>query len=143
VKGYPKEAKDNIEEALADDPNNPWALAALGGWNIEIVRNAGSTLGKWVYGATIDQGRENFEKAMAADPRNLVVRYQYALALAAYDLDNYRDDVLASLTKAVAATPATAYETFEQNRARALLDAIKSGDPDTIQKVVRRDQGYP
>jgi tetratricopeptide (TPR) repeat protein len=143
VRGYPKEAKDNIDEALADDPSNPWALAALGGWNIEIDRNAGATLGKWVYGATIDQGRTNFEKAIAADPKNLVVRYQYALALTAYDLDTYHEGIVASLTKALAITPSTAYETFEQNRARSLLDAIKSGDPDTIQTVVHRDQGYP
>src|SRR2546423_1168400 len=40
-KGYAEKAKQHIDAALATDPGNPWAWAALGNWNIEIVQNGG------------------------------------------------------------------------------------------------------
>src|SRR5262249_13220241 len=44
LKGYAEEAKAELDEALKLDPDNAWALASLGGWSIEIVRNGGDTL---------------------------------------------------------------------------------------------------
>ena len=32
-KGFAQKAKTNIDAAIAADPNNAWAWAALGGWN--------------------------------------------------------------------------------------------------------------
>ena len=37
LKGLAKIARNHIDAALADDPGNAWAWAALGGWNIEIA----------------------------------------------------------------------------------------------------------
>jgi hypothetical protein len=143
LKGYGEEAKTNIDQALDEEPDNPWALAALGGWNIEIVRNGGTTLGSWLYGASVEAGKKAFFKAFAADRRNLVLRYQYALALATYDLDGNRREVQESLAIAVAGTPFSAYDKFAQGRARELLDALKTGDEDNIGRLVLRDDGYP
>ncbi|HLJ52350.1 MAG TPA: hypothetical protein VKT24_03135, partial [Rhizomicrobium sp.] len=41
---YPGRAKDELDAALALDPKSPWALGALGGWNVEIVRTGGERL---------------------------------------------------------------------------------------------------
>ena len=41
--GYASKAKTRTRRGAADDPNDAWALAALGGWHIEIVRGAGGT----------------------------------------------------------------------------------------------------
>jgi hypothetical protein len=142
-KGYAKDGKDNLDAALAEEPNNPWALAAMGGWNIEVVRGGGKTLAKWIYGATIENGRDYFLKALAAAPANPVIRYQYALALGGYDADAYKSDIEDALTRAAVLAPASAYEVFEQARARELLDALKSGDRQKFTQLVRRDQGYP
>jgi tetratricopeptide (TPR) repeat protein len=142
-KGYAKEAKDNLDDALAVDPDNAWALAGLGGWNIEVVRGGGATLAKWFYGATIDIGRQYFAKAFALAPNNPVIRYQYALALAGYDLDAYRDEVEDSLARAAVDPPSSAYEVFEQGRARMLLAALRSGDRRKFDQLVRRCQGFP
>jgi len=63
--------------------------------------------------------------------------------LGAYDPDGYRKDIEETLARAVADTPHSEYDRFAQAHARALLDAIKSGDTDSFSKMVRRDQGYP
>ena len=143
IKGFAEQAKDNLDAVIAVEPNNPWALAGLGGWNIESVRSAGESLASWLYDASLKKGRQYFAKAFAADPNNLVLRYQYALVLGAYDPDGYRKDIEETLARAVADTPHSEYDRFAQAHARALLDAIKSGDTDSFSKMVRRDQGYP
>jgi hypothetical protein len=72
-----------------------------------------------------------------------VLRYQYALTLAAYNLADYQKDVEAELAHAVAGTSSSAYETFAKGRARELLDMLKRGDTAAVQRLVRHDQGYP
>jgi hypothetical protein len=140
---YPEQAKAHLDAALAGDPGNAWALAALGGWNIEIVRGGGATLARWFYGASVAQGLADFTKAFAGSPDNLVLRYQYALSLGGFDLETYRSQVEDSLSRAIAAKPATAYEIFAQARARELLDALKANDAKNFARLVRKDQGYP
>jgi hypothetical protein len=143
LKGLAKIARNHIEAALADDRGNAWAWAALGGWNIEIVRGAGSTLAKWLYGASLQAGLDDFSKAFEAAPNNLVVRYQYALTLAAYDRDAYRSRITDALTRATTDEPQSAYESFAQTNAKELLNALKSGDLNGFDRLVRHDQGYP
>ncbi len=140
---YPGQAKHELDTALAGEPGNCWALAALGGWNIEVVRGGGATLARWLYGARLDDGMHYFSRAFACAPDNLVFRYQFALSLSGLDFDTYRASITDSLTKAVALTPVTAYDKFAQGRARELLDAIKTKGTGAVMALVRRDQGYP
>jgi tetratricopeptide (TPR) repeat protein len=142
-KGYAEESKQNLDDVIAVEPNNSWALAGLGGWNIEIVRTAGDTLARWTYGASLKTGREYFARAFAVDPNNVVLRYQYALVLGAYDPETYRKDIEDSLARAVAGTPHSEYDKFAQGRAHALLDAVKSSDLTNFSQMVHHDQGYP
>ncbi len=142
-KGFAEKAKNNIEAAIAADPGNAWAWAALGGWNIEIAHDAGTTLGRWLYGASLKSGLEDFSRAFAAAPENLVIRYQYALTLAACHEPIYHDAILDALSRAVAATPHGAYEAYAQKCAKDLLAALKAGDMDTFDRLLRHDQGYP
>jgi tetratricopeptide (TPR) repeat protein len=140
--GYPEEAKHNLDKALASDPKNAWALAALGGWNIEIERGGGVYLARWLYGASLTAGQKYFEAAFKSAPDNLVLRYQYALSLAGLDIDEWASLVSEELTRAVSATPQTAYEKFAQGRARELLTALNKNDYEKFNRLVRRDQGY-
>jgi tetratricopeptide (TPR) repeat protein len=142
-KGYAEESRQNLDDVLAVEPNNAWALAGLGGWNIEIVRTAGDTLARWTYSASVKTGREYFAKAFAVDPNNLVLRYQYALVLGAYDPETYRKEIEETLTRAAAGTPHSEFDKFEQARARALLEAIKAPDLANFSQMVHHDQGYP
>lgn len=140
---YPEEAKRNLDKALESDPENIWALAAMGGWNIEVVRGGGAALARWLYGATVEAGLKSFAAAFKAAPDNLVLRYQFALSLAGLDPDAYRDRIADALARAGNAQPQTAYERFAQGRARELLAALAKGDRAALVRLVRRDQGYP
>ncbi len=143
LSGYAEEAKRNLDAALAGDPDNAWALAARGGWNIEIVRGGGTWLASWLYGAAVETGLKDFAAAFKAAPDNLVLRYQYALSLGGLDADAHRDKIADALSRAVAAEPRTAYERFAQGRARELQAALKKGDHETFDRLVKHDQGYP
>lgn len=142
-KGYAEKAKQHIDAALAIDPGNPWAWAALGNWNVEIAQDGGAALARWMYGATLKNGLTDFAKAFAAAPDSLLLHYHFALALAAYNRDFYRNAIATSLTRAAAGTPHTAYEAYAQRCVRDLLAAWKSGDMRTFDRLVRHDQGYP
>ncbi|HEY2446411.1 MAG TPA: hypothetical protein VGI20_11810 [Rhizomicrobium sp.] len=142
LKGLARDAKKHIDAALADDPGNVWAWAALGGWNIEIAHGAGSALARWFYGASLQAGLDDFSRAFVAAPNNLVVRYQFALSLAAYNHEVYRGLILDALDRAAADAPQSAYESFAQKNAKELRDALKSGDMEEFMSLVRRDQGY-
>jgi tetratricopeptide (TPR) repeat protein len=141
--GLASKAKRELDAALADDPRDPWALAAVGSWHIEIVRSAGPTLARWLFGARFAEGRDYYARALSIAPENLVLHYQYALVLAAYDYPTYRGEVENELALAVACSPGSSYEVFARKRASELLDTLKRGDTAEAQRLVHRDQGYP
>jgi tetratricopeptide (TPR) repeat protein len=140
---YPGEARKELDAALADDPQNVWALAALGGWNVEIVRAGGATLANWFYGATIEGGLGDFAAAFKTAPDNMVLRYQYALSLSGYDPSRFRAEILDALARAGRAVPATAYERMVQTRAADLRELLARGDRAAFDAHVRKYQGYP
>jgi hypothetical protein len=141
--GYPEEAKTQLDEALQHDPQNSWALAALGGWHVEIVRGGGATLARWLYSASVPAGISCFEKAFKTAPDNVVLRYQYALSLGGLDPVLYRSAITDALMRADSGAALSAYDRFAQKRARELLAVLKSGDQAAFSRIVRRDQGYP
>jgi hypothetical protein len=143
TRNYANVAKRELDAAMAVDPKDPWTLAALGSWHIEISRSAGSALARWLFGARLQTGLDYYARAFAIAPSNVVLRYQYALSLAAYNLSTYRKDVEEQLGRAVACTPQSNYEIFARKRAQQLLDVVKRGDTDEVQRLVHRDQGYP
>jgi hypothetical protein len=142
-KGFAEKAKTNIDAAIADDPRDAWAWAALGGWNVEIAHDAGAALAHWLYGASLKTGFADFAKAFAAAPDNLVIRFHYALSLAGCHDDDYRAAILEALTRASADRPQSAYESYAQKCARELLAALRAGDMESFNQLVRHDQGYP
>jgi tetratricopeptide (TPR) repeat protein len=143
LKRYAEQAREHLNEALAVEPDNEWAWAAMGGWNIEIVRGGGKTLARWLYGASVESGLADFAKAFTKAPDSVLLRYQYALSLAGYDRDAYRGVIEDALARAVSGRPQSAFEAFVQTRARALLQAFRAGDWPEFDHLVRRDQQYP
>jgi hypothetical protein len=139
----PAEAKSELDVAMKDDPGNPYVLAALGGWNIEIVRAGGSYLGHALYGASEAEGIALFDRAVKAAPGNVAVRYQIALVLAGYKPDILRQRIADELDAAIADRPQTTYEKFIQGRAAELRAALIRNDPAALSAKVRTFQGYP
>jgi hypothetical protein len=140
---YPDQAKRAIDAALVSDPDDVWALAALGGWNIEIVGHAGATLADWLYGASLDKGEAAFAEAFKAAPQNFVVRYQYALTLSDYDTARFRGEIEGALAVAADGRPSTAYNSLLKKRAGELLALLKAGKDDDYAALVRKYESYP
>jgi len=140
---YPGQAKEELDAALAIDPKSPWALGALGGWNVEIVRTGGDRLASWLYDASVDKGLAAFRAAFKSAPDNLSVRYQYALSLSGYDADRFRHEIDDAFVRIAKEKPATAYEALARSRAAELAMLLKSGDRGTFDARVRKYQGYP
>ncbi len=142
-KGYPGEAKRTLDAALAAAPNNSWTLAALGGWNIEVVRGGGKVLGYLLFGATLDKGRKLYAAAFEAAPDNIALRYQYALTLSGYDAERFRGEIETSFLNVVKGKAGTAYDRLLQKRAGELLELLKKGDADAFAALARKYEGYP
>ena len=143
LEGKPARAKAALDMALQYDPANPYALAALGGWHIEIVRLGGGFLARLIYGAEEAEGIALFDRAAKAAPGNVAVHYQIALSLAGYDRARFHDRIRSQLVAAATDPPATAYERFMAGRAVELLALLKAGDDAAFAQMVHRFQGYP
>jgi len=139
----PAQAKEHLDAALKAEPDNAYALAALGGWNVEIVRAGGKFLARRLYDANLEQGLGLFDHAVRAAPRNVAVRYQIALSLAGLDPEVYRGRIENELDAAIHAAPETTYEKFVQGRAEELLAILKRGDREAFDAKLRTFQGYP
>jgi len=142
-KGYPDQAKRALDTALKAAPDNPWTLAALGGWNIEVVRGGGKILAYLLYGATLDQGRRLYAAAFKQAPDNISIRYQYALTLCGYNAERFRGEIETSFQDVVKGKADTAYDRVLQKRAGELLKLLKTGDDDALAARARKYEGYP
>jgi hypothetical protein len=140
---YPGQAKGELDKALVIDPHSPWALGALGGWNVEIVRTGGDYLANWLYGASVDKGLAAFTAAFRMAPDNLTIRYQYVLSLSGYDADRFSHEIKDTFARIAHEKPTTAYETLAKTRAADLAALLAKGDRDTFNAKVRQYQGYP
>ena len=142
LRGDPTRAKAELDTALALDPHNALGLAAMGGWNIEIVRVGGPHLAKWLYGASLQTGLKDFAQALQREPDNVALNYQYALSLSGYDTAQYRGEITKALETAVKAAPQTAYEKVAQERSAELLDLLKHGDKPAYAARFIKFHGY-
>ena len=139
----PGQSKAALDTALKSEPDNPYAVAALGGWNIEIVRGGGAYLARILYGASEVNGTALFDRAAHDAPDNVAVHYQIALSLAGFDADKYRSRIESEWVAATRDAPATTYEKAMQARAGELLALLRRGDTDKFDAMVHKYQGYP
>lgn len=121
--GLASRAREDLDAALALDPDSAWALSSSGAWHLEVARRGG----KGRYGADPATGYRQFIKARAAAPENLAIAYECALRLLAHDRAAWRRDGLAALNAALSLTPRDAFEEGIQERARAFRAAIEQG----------------
>jgi tetratricopeptide (TPR) repeat protein len=141
MKNAPAQSKAALEAAIADDPKNAYAVSALGGWHIEVVRGGGATLASLFYGAREKTALSLFDRAVSLAPDNVAVRYQIGLSLAGFNPDKYHARLETELKAAVAAVPVTAYEKKIQARAQELLGLLNQRQ--AFDARVRKYQGFP
>jgi len=142
MKNMPAQSRAALQQAVTDDPANPFAVSALGGWHIEVVRGGGATMARLFYGAKESEGVNLFDRAARLAPGNVAVRYQIALSLAGFDAAKYQARIVAELKAAVSDSPATAYEKRIQARAAELLGLVNQASHDAFDSRVRKYQGF-
>ena len=139
---FPNQAKAALDAAVAAEPGNPYAVSALGGWQVEIVKAGGPFLARQLFGATLSEAMGLFDRAVKLAPANVAVRYQIALSLAGLDPEAHRARILSELDATMRAMPNTAYERRLFSRAGELKTAM-AGDRVKLDSLVRKFQGYP
>jgi tetratricopeptide (TPR) repeat protein len=137
----PAQSKVALDQAVRDEPGNAFAVSALGGWHVEIVRGGGSFLAGMVYGASEKQALALFDRAVKLAPDNVAVHYQIGLSLAGFAPEKYRARIAAEFKTAAASPPRTGYEKKIQERASELLSLMDSRDAFDLR--VRKYQGFP
>jgi tetratricopeptide (TPR) repeat protein len=143
MRNMPAQSRTALDEAVKDDPNNAFAVSALGGWHIEVVRGGGATLARIFYGAKESEAVNLFDRAVRLAPGNVAVRYQIALSLSGFDAAKYQARITAELKAAISDMPETAYEKRMQSRAGELLGLMNQSSHDAFDKRVRKYQGFP
>ena len=138
-----EQSKKALEEAIAAHPNDAQLLATMGGWHFEVVRVGGSMLARWTYGASVDKGLEFYNQAFKLAPNDLIVNYQYGLALAAYDADEYRDKIEAAWKRAIAASAPDVYSEAQKKRAAELLALLNGKDKKAFEAKLDSYMGIP
>ena len=138
VSAGPAQSLDAARAAFARDPQNAWAHALSGGWNLEIVRDGGM-LGETLYGASLDKGVDAYERALTLEPGNPAIVYQYALQLIAFGTAPRRSEAKRVLATARYAEPRDALERLAHRRAQRLKLALDTHD-ETALKLILRDR---
>lgn len=119
----PGRARRHIDQALALDPDNAWALSTSAAWRLEVYRRGGGAL----YGADPQEGYQEFLKARALDPDNIAIAYECALRLLASGRAEWRRTALDCLAAAETAAPQIDFDRRIKARADELLHAIRQG----------------
>ncbi len=117
--GYGAEAKDLVEAALQDDPDNTYAHGFLAVWHLE-VRRRGGAIGGSVMGASVKKAHQHYQAAIRTAPDDASIHWQFARALTALNGKRYREEIAISLNAALSCTAETQLENVMQRRARAL-----------------------
>lgn len=123
VLGLARRSREEIDAALAIDPDSAWALSMSAGWHVEVARRGGAG----TFGSDPQIGRRQFMAAYALDPENVAISYECALRLLAYDDPAWRPDALKALAAAAGDPPRDAFERQVQSRAKGLVVAIVEG----------------
>lgn len=129
VSGVTERARRELDEALKIAPNDPWALTTSAAWRVEVERRGGK---RYFRGADAVKGYEEFRRARAADPGNVLVAYECSLRLIAFGRADWLPDALAALDVAATSPPQSAFERELQSRAQALKRAYSAGPEATL-----------
>ncbi len=140
--GYAAEARVHIDKALALAPENAWAHALSGGWNLEIVHDGG-LIGETIYGASLEKGCADYARALELDPGNTAIAYQDALQLSTMGNVRRRAEAIRVLGVALQSTPGDALEVLSRRRAQRLKLVLDTHDDVGLRTIIRDQLGPP
>ncbi len=120
-RGYTSDIPKELDALLAQQPNQPFALALYGGYEAGVIRKVGKLVGKMTYGVSADKMEQYFARSFRAADDLPIGHYEYANALGYVYVEDEEQKALEQLKKAVAIKPINAMEALEVTHAQQLL----------------------
>ncbi len=133
------EARKLFLDAVGRFPDSGFAHAGLAGWHWNVARQAG--LGRIALGASRDEARREFSIAIALDPDNLALRYEYLRFLVAGDRKERRGALEAAAGLAALA-PRDAFDGLLLKRAETLAAAL-AGSGQDVDAALAATEPFP
>lgn len=133
-----RRARRHIDKALEVDPDNPWARAALGGWNGEVVIEAGAFLARALFNAGRSDAIENYEAAIKAAPDNIPIHASYAKMLLRFERKRYYKRAEQLLVETLATKHHNAFDKLITDEAAEILKTLRSGDEEALHQLLIR-----
>ena len=134
-KGYGEKGRRLAADVLRSDPANFYAHGFLAVWNLEVRRRGGS-MGAGIMGASLKAARQHYARASSLAADDVGIHWQYGRALTALDAAKYGGEAIDALDRAVAANAGDHVETVMQERARELVETLRT-DRAAAQKLAR------
>jgi len=137
ARNYAPRGRRLIQEALARAPNNAEAHALLGAWHLEVLRRGGR-MGAALYGARLETGMAEFQRARALAPDDALITIQYGVALLQLDPERYSPNAAALLGEADnSAPPRDAFEAHTRSEARHIAQVLEQDGPRAAEQATR------
>ena len=135
--GLAKDARRDFEAVLAKRPNDPLALAAMGGWHGEAVATLGKFLAGTALGAKEGEALRYYEKAAASTAADPAVPVFYATTLLNLSAKN-APKAQSLLARAAKAPARDGFERLMQQNARAILVPLEGGDVEAARLLAKK-----
>lgn len=136
--GDARAGKRYIDNALAHYPQNPWAEAALGGWNGEVVMEAGRFFAAALFGAGRKKAVRHFRAALEVEPENIGIRTSFAITLLRFNRQRFEDEAVQVLSGSVAMVAKNALDEILLRQSRELLQALELGQRRELEALLAR-----
>ena len=116
--------RDQIDAALALEPDNAAAHMLLANWHAAIINNSGF-IGRMIYGAEEDEVFTHYGEAIRVSPEDAQIRIEFARAVLELDEDDNSALAQDQLDIALALPAATAFAEVLRGEAAALLESLE------------------
>lgn len=134
--------KKYIDTALLHHPHSAWAKAVLGGWNGEVVMEAGRFFAGMLFGAKRKRAVQYFRAGLTIEPENIAIRTGFAITLLRFDRPRFETEAIELLSGTIALAaenaPGNALDEMLVGQSRDLLGALKEGRLQDLEAHLRR-----
>ncbi len=134
LRRLPHRSRDHIEQALELDPQDPWAHAMYGSWNMEVARRGGAR----VLGADFERGLTHYRRAVELGGDEPAIPYHFAVLLLAADDEAYREEARALLQRAVRDPERDAFDRRTVGLAQSMHALLDDPSADIGAEAARR-----
>lgn len=128
-KDYPKQVRNELEEALRLKPDMAAAHFCLGFWHAE-ARHGGGVMAGILYGASAKEALIHFERALELAPDDKPTLYLFAHGLLLLDRNSNYERARDLLTRAVKVPSKNAYDRIKHESAVKLLEDLEAHPPE-------------